>query len=287
MDESARSAAGLAAAPVVRITSLQGQGSHTAPIVPGVPIPLSQAYAVLGLPPGASVEDATAAYKLRARMLHPDKHQGATEDVRAEAGRAMQQLNDALEAVRRTASQPFMPTAPAGGDDSRPPRPPSTPAPAPPARGGRAWPRWAASALALAVLVGVRVASSPDETTPAPPPPEQTEQAQTQPQADPRVDPAPDFSNTTDVIAAIRAAGLTCDDVSAGTYEGVSEAVSCIFEESEDVIVMHFGSASERAGYLANRDELSSTVMGDDWAVQTVLEPTARTIAQALGADVV
>ena len=60
---------------------------------------LNQAHALLGLPPGADRKGAMTAFKVRAQMLHPDKHMAASAEVRAEATRAMQQLNEALEVL--------------------------------------------------------------------------------------------------------------------------------------------------------------------------------------------
>jgi hypothetical protein len=71
-----------------------------------------------------------------------------------------------------------------------------------------------------------------------------------------------------------------------GTYEGVSEAQSCVLNGAEDVVLLRFGTDAEKEEYLATKDELSSAVVGADWAVQTVLPQTAEQVAGALGGEV-
>ena len=57
-------------------------------------------WAVLGVDPTASYEEAHRAYVVRCQLLHPDRHQGTSQDVLAEAERATRELNEAWEAVR-------------------------------------------------------------------------------------------------------------------------------------------------------------------------------------------
>lgn len=64
-------------------------------------------YDVLGVTPGASSEAIRQAYRQRARALHPDRHETGASPHGAEAGRAMQEVNEAWhvlgDADRRSA----------------------------------------------------------------------------------------------------------------------------------------------------------------------------------------
>ena len=60
-----------------------------------------EALAVLGAEPGISIAAAQALYKRRAMLLHPDRYEGSSTAIRAEAARAMTQLNEALATLRR------------------------------------------------------------------------------------------------------------------------------------------------------------------------------------------
>jgi hypothetical protein len=59
---------------------------------------------VLGLEPTASLEDARRAFRLRAQVLHPDRHQGSSPAALAEAERAMRELTAAWTAIQQAAS---------------------------------------------------------------------------------------------------------------------------------------------------------------------------------------
>jgi curved DNA-binding protein CbpA len=61
---------------------------------------------VLGVEPSAPLEEARQAYLLRSQLVHPDRHQGAAPRVRAEAERAMRELNDAWLAVQHLRGTP-------------------------------------------------------------------------------------------------------------------------------------------------------------------------------------
>jgi hypothetical protein len=98
--------------------------------------------------------------------------------------------------------------------------------------------------------------------------------------------PAGSFASTADVLAALDARGLPCTAPTAGTYEGVADAMGCVLDEAEDVVLLRFATQAERAGYLATRDDLTSAVVGVDWAVQTVLPQTAQRVAALLGGEV-
>lgn len=54
---------------------------------------------VLGLDPSATYEEARQAYRRRSRLLHPDPHPDADEELRQEAERAMTALNRAWQTV--------------------------------------------------------------------------------------------------------------------------------------------------------------------------------------------
>ncbi|MCW2680533.1 MAG: hypothetical protein JWM62_1934 [Frankiales bacterium] len=93
------------------------------------------------------------------------------------------------------------------------------------------------------------------------------------------------FASTADILAALEAKGLPCQQPVAGAYAGVAQAQSCILDDAEDVVLLHFATPAEKAQYLAGLDELASAVVGDDWAVQTVLAQTAEQVAAALGGE--
>ena len=95
------------------------------------------------------------------------------------------------------------------------------------------------------------------------------------------------FASTADIVAAMDAAGLPCEEPMSGTYEGVSEAQSCVVNDAEDVVLLHFATPAEKEKYVSTKDELASAVVGEDWAVQTVLPQTAEQVAQAIGGEVV
>ncbi|MFV0317106.1 MAG: J domain-containing protein [Microthrixaceae bacterium] len=57
-------------------------------------------YQVLGIDPSASVEEVRAAHRRLVRMLHPDRHVGATQAERALADRRMREINDAWNTLR-------------------------------------------------------------------------------------------------------------------------------------------------------------------------------------------
>ena len=57
-------------------------------------------WAVLGIPPEATYEDARKVWRLRVQLLHPDRHMGAPDAVRAEATRAMAEINNAWNELR-------------------------------------------------------------------------------------------------------------------------------------------------------------------------------------------
>lgn len=96
-----------------------------------------------------------------------------------------------------------------------------------------------------------------------------------------------EFATTTDLAAALNTGGLTCTELRDGQFPGVSQAQSCILNESEDVVLLKFASDAEKQDYLAHREELASAVVGEDWAVQTVLVESAQAVSEVLGGEVV
>lgn len=94
------------------------------------------------------------------------------------------------------------------------------------------------------------------------------------------------FASTAEILAALGAKGLPCEEPMTGTFEGVSEAQSCIVNDAEDVILLRFATPAEKEQYVSSKDELASAVVGEDWAVQTVLPQTAEQVAQAIGGEV-
>lgn len=93
------------------------------------------------------------------------------------------------------------------------------------------------------------------------------------------------FASTQELRAALEQAGVPCTEPESGTFPGATEATSCIVNDAEDVVLLRFASAAERDGYVANKEELSSAVVGENWAVQTVLRPTAEQVQAALGGE--
>lgn len=95
------------------------------------------------------------------------------------------------------------------------------------------------------------------------------------------------FATTAELAAALNTGGLTCTELRAGEFPGVAEAQSCILNESEDVVLLVFASEAEQTDYVANKDALASAVVGDGWAVQTVLPESAQAVAEVIGGEVV
>lgn len=95
------------------------------------------------------------------------------------------------------------------------------------------------------------------------------------------------YTDTQEIFTALNEAGVPCEEPMEGEFPGVSEAQACILDGSEDVSLLLFATPAERDDYLANREELASAVVGENWAVQTVLRETADRVAAALGGEVV
>lgn len=93
------------------------------------------------------------------------------------------------------------------------------------------------------------------------------------------------FASAEQLRTALEAAGVPCTEPESGTFPGATEAQSCIVNDAEDVVLLRFASAAERDEYVASKEELSSAVIGQNWAVQTVLRPTAEQIQAAIGGE--
>lgn len=123
-------------------------------------------FAVLGVAPSATDAEVREAYLRRSKELHPDRYAEASEGARAQATRAMQELNAAYDAARRRDA--FVPPPP-------PPPPYTAPsyatstwhAPASP-RPRRV--RWFVIGVTVFVLAVAALASTGDATKNAPPP---------------------------------------------------------------------------------------------------------------------
>ena len=85
----------------------------------------------------------------------------------------------------------------------------------------------------------------------------------------------------------LESAGVPCEEPENGTFPGAAEALSCIVNDSEDVVLLRFADEAQKQDYLAEKDELSSAVLGENWAIQTVLGPTATQIQAAVGGELV
>ncbi len=89
---------------------------------------MSDPWAVLGVAPGASLDEARQAYLRRLQLVHPDHHQAMAPALVAEAERATRELNAAWNAVQGLLS-PGPPPTPGPG-------PPPTPGPGAPTTNG-------------------------------------------------------------------------------------------------------------------------------------------------------
>lgn len=104
---------------------------------------------------------------------------------------------------------------------------------------------------------------------------------------DPAVTADGTFASTSDLLAALARSGVPCTQPQQGSFPQVSQALSCVVNKAEDVVLLVFSSAAERDRYLAAMDQLASLALGDNWAVQTVLRETAEQVAAAIGGKVV
>lgn len=57
-------------------------------------------YSVLGLQPGASIDEVVIAHRNLAKTYHPDRQFGASEEERIEAGQTIRRINAAYEELR-------------------------------------------------------------------------------------------------------------------------------------------------------------------------------------------
>lgn len=71
------------------------------------------------------------------------------------------------------------------------------------------------------------------------------------------------------------------------TLPHAAEATSCVVHRAEDVLLLRFASPAQQQAYLDGTPDLVSVVVGENWAVQTVLRPTADRVADAIGGRVV
>lgn len=94
------------------------------------------------------------------------------------------------------------------------------------------------------------------------------------------------FASTAAILAALNAKGLACAEPMTGSFPGVNEAQGCILNDTEDVVLLRFATPAEKEEYVASKEALASAVVGEDWAVQTVLPQTAEQVAAALGGEV-
>jgi curved DNA-binding protein CbpA len=57
-------------------------------------------YDVLGVDPAAELETIRRAWRLKVRLLHPDRHQDSPDDVQAEAAKETLRVNNAWDTLR-------------------------------------------------------------------------------------------------------------------------------------------------------------------------------------------
>jgi hypothetical protein len=135
------------------------------------------------------------------------------------------------------------------------------------------------TAAALALLLGLGLSACADDSSdPAPPQAEATQAAGAT---------GGTYASTDELYAALNDSGLPCEEPMEGEYPGVTEAMGCILDGSEDVVLLRFGGEAEKQDYLAHKEELVSVTVGENWAVQTVLPETAERVAEELGGEVV
>lgn len=138
----------------------------------------------------------------------------------------------------------------------------------------------ALTALSLGLVLTACSGDGDDDPTVTAPSPSASAAATNGPAA------AGEFSSTAELAAALNTDGLTCTELRDGDFPGVSSAQSCILNESEDVVLLVFASEAEQADYVAKKDVLASAVVGDGWAVQTVLPESAQAVADVIGGEV-
>ena len=80
------------------------------------------AYALLGVSPGASLEEVTQAYRALVQIYHPDRYADAPPRVQEEANKRMQALNAAYDELRRSTRRTAADRSPPPGSHARPPR---------------------------------------------------------------------------------------------------------------------------------------------------------------------
>src|SRR5262245_33751220 len=69
-------------------------------------------YQVLGIPNGASLDEAAAAHRRLAAIYHPDRYASSPTDVRGEAARRMSEVNAAFSELKAAHDAPQPASAP-------------------------------------------------------------------------------------------------------------------------------------------------------------------------------
>ena len=75
-------------------------GSYTPP-GPGGPLDLKEAGKILGVDPGASLDDIARAYKEKMKMSHPDKVTHLSEELQEKAKELTHRLNEAYDLFKK------------------------------------------------------------------------------------------------------------------------------------------------------------------------------------------
>ncbi len=84
---------------------------------------------MLGLPPGATLAEARAAYRRVAELFHPDRLRGLREDVQAEGAQRMREATQAMRTIRERYNRPLVAPGRRRPDRAGGSAPPGTEAP--------------------------------------------------------------------------------------------------------------------------------------------------------------
>ena len=81
--------------------SRQSQSNSYTPPGPGGPLDLEEASKILGVGPGATLDEIGRAYKEKMRMSHPDKVTHLSEELQEKAKELTLRLNEAYDLIKK------------------------------------------------------------------------------------------------------------------------------------------------------------------------------------------